>query len=142
MRRSATSFNPRVSEMPQNAARRLTPQRGHPDTLAAMIDRATVAPPPEPEERTPTHATTARPVHVRIEAPDALRGFLLVQWVVGGRASVERRGESWEVSVVLPPGASDARAEPLLAVARRWLRAEGLAATTVHIDGRSFRLTP
>jgi hypothetical protein len=84
-----------------------------------------------------------RPVsdRIRIEAPDPLHGFLLLQRLPTVEASVERAGEGWAVEISTEEKADDL-ADALLETVRAWLRDERLPATTMHVGGRRRRVEP
>ena len=74
---------------------------------------------------------------IRVEAPDALMGFLLTQRLLPAAAEVMPVGDAWEVHVQ-----STEPLETVLDVVQRWLDDERLLLTTVHLDdGRTFTLT-
>jgi hypothetical protein len=78
---------------------------------------------------------------IRIETPDALSGFLLVQKLELLGAEVRSAdAERWEVR--LPLDRARPRLEEVLGAVRRWLQEEQIASTVVHVDGDEIVLTP
>lgn len=74
---------------------------------------------------------------IRVEAPDALMGFLLTQRLRPAAAEVIPVGDAWEVHVQ-----PTEPLETVLDVVQQWLDDERLLLTTVHVDdGRTFTLT-
>ena len=74
---------------------------------------------------------------IRIEAPDALLGFLLLQRLPQLDAHVQTDGGSWAVEI--EPGGEDADDlfSDLLDTVRQWLRDEQLPQTTAHVGERT-----
>lgn len=70
---------------------------------------------------------------IRIEAPDALLGFLLLQRLPQVDAHVGNQDGRWAVEI--KPGAEEPHDlfETLLDTVRQWLRDEQLAQTTAHV---------
>jgi hypothetical protein len=78
---------------------------------------------------------------IRIDTPDALSGFLLVQKLEQLGAEVRSRdAERWEVR--LPADRAAPRIDEVLGAVRRWLGEEQIASTVVHVEGRELVLTP
>jgi hypothetical protein len=75
---------------------------------------------------------------IRIEAPDALLGFLLLQRLPQVNAHVQTRGGRWAVEI--EPGAEgpDDLFAALLDTVRQWLRDEQLPGTTAHVGNREI----
>ena len=68
---------------------------------------------------------------IRIETPDALSGFLLVQKLESLGAEVRGAGDGrWEVR--LPGERAEPRLEDVLAAVQRWLDEERIESTVVH----------
>ena len=78
---------------------------------------------------------------IRIEAPDALRGFLLLQELPPVAARVEMTGG--RCAVEIDPQGSDvgALASGLLQAVRAWLRDADLEETTLHVGPTPLRIT-
>jgi hypothetical protein len=74
-----------------------------------------------------------------VDAPSALKGFLLAQQLPRHRCRTAQDAEgNWHVSVPLP----DPEALPaLLDSVRQWLQREQIAETQVHVGEEAFRLT-
>ena len=71
---------------------------------------------------------------IRIDTPDALSGFLLVQKLEPLGAEVRGAdGDRWQVE--LHPARAQGRLDEVLAAVRRWLDEQQLESTTVHVDG-------
>jgi hypothetical protein len=75
---------------------------------------------------------------IRIEAPDALLGFLLMQRLPHTDARVNPDGDRWSVEIHPAQRDGEDVVEELVATVRRWLRDEHIPATTVHVNGDSF----
>ncbi len=78
---------------------------------------------------------------MRIETPDAAGAFMLVQQLASTDANVVEAGDDrWEVQVSLNGLSAQDRVPQILGSVRRWLANEGLAETTVTLDGDSYLL--
>jgi hypothetical protein len=77
---------------------------------------------------------------IRIEAPDALLGFLLLQRLPQVDAHVGTHGGRWAVEI--EPGAEepDDLFATLLGTVRQWLRDEQLPQTTAHVGEREITI--
>ena len=79
---------------------------------------------------------------IRIEAPDALLGFLLLQRLPQVEAKVELEDDRWAVEITPRDADPEDLADALLETVRQWLRDEQLPETTLHVRERSYRITP
>jgi hypothetical protein len=75
---------------------------------------------------------------IRIEAPDALLGFLLMQRLPHFDAHVHTDGGGWAVAI--DPGGEEPEDlfADLLGTIRQWLRDEQLPRTTAHVGERAI----
>jgi hypothetical protein len=75
---------------------------------------------------------------IRIEAPDALLGFLLLQRLPQLDAHVQTLGCGWAVEI--EPGVEEPEDlfSDLLDTVRQWLRDEQLTGTTAHVGDRTI----
>lgn len=74
---------------------------------------------------------------IRIETPDALAGFLLVQKLRPFGAEVRGSGADGRWEVCLPAAQAERRLHEVLAAVVRWLEEERLPSTTVHAPSGS-----
>jgi hypothetical protein len=72
---------------------------------------------------------------VRVEAPDALTGFLLARRFAKGTAELVAKGDGWEVRI-----STDSRLDLVMDVVQRWLDDEQILVSTISADGRTFTL--
>ncbi len=75
---------------------------------------------------------------IRIEAPDALLGFLLLQRLPQVNAHVQTHRGGWAVEIEPGAEAPDDLFAALLDTVRQWLRDEQLPRTTAHIGDREI----
>ncbi len=78
---------------------------------------------------------------IRIEAPDALLGFLLLQRLPQVDAEVHPEGKVWTVEIKPREHDSDDLVADLLETVRHWLRDEQIPQTTVYVGGRALTVS-
>ena len=75
---------------------------------------------------------------IRIEAPDALLGFLLLQRLPQLDAHVQTLGGGWAVEIETGVEEPEDLFSDLLDTVRQWLRDEQLTGTTAHVGDRTI----
>ena len=75
---------------------------------------------------------------IRIEAPDALLGFLLLQRLPQVEAHVQSEGSGWAVAIDPRGEEPEDLFADLLGTVRQWLRDEQLSRTTAHVGDRTI----
>jgi hypothetical protein len=82
------------------------------------------------------------PEPIRIDAPDALLGFLLLQRLPQVDAHVGTHDGRWAVEIEPGPEEPDDLFAALLDTVRQWLRDEQLTRTTAHVGEREITVAP
>jgi hypothetical protein len=78
---------------------------------------------------------------IRIEAPDALLGFLLLQRLPQVEAEVHPDGTAWSVEITPAERDPADLVDDLLETVRHWLRDEQIEETTVYVGGRALTVS-